>query len=193
VAPPQVLTDVRRVRVRFTAEASGMTTQGALVDALSRAASPWASLYSDSPTLQTVVTFLHLASIFLAGGFAIATDRETLAAMNARVTGQMRHLAHLHSIHRPVLFGLVLAFASGLLLFAADVETFARSGVFWVKMLLLALLLANGYLLSRTEAALRTGQVDSPNLWGRLGYISYASMALWLAVILAGTLLINQA
>src|SRR5215207_1764328 len=163
-----------------------MTIQGGVVDALSRLAHPWASLYNDSPALQTVVTFLG-------GGFAIATDRETLLAMNARLTGQMRHLEHLHSIHRPVLLGLILALASGFLLFAADVETFARSPIFWVKMLLLAFLLANGYLLSRTEAALRTGQVDAPNLWARLGYISYASMALWLAVILAGTLLINQA
>jgi hypothetical protein len=170
-----------------------MTILNGIVDALSRLSHPWASLYNDSPTLQTFVTFLHLAAIFLGGGFAIATDRETLLAMNARLTGQMRHLAHLHSIHRPVLLGLVLAFASGVLLFAADVETFARSPVFWVKMLLLALLLANGFLLSRTETALRTGEADSPSLWARLGYISYASMALWLAVILAGTLLVNQA
>jgi hypothetical protein len=177
----------------LTLGVSHMTIQSGVVDVLSRLAHPWASLYNDSPALQTIVTFLHLASIFLGGGFAIATDRETLLAMNARVTGQMRHLAHLHSIHRPVLFGLTLALASGFLLFAADVETFARSPIFWVKMLLLALLLANGYLLSRTEAALRMGQVDAPNLWARLGYISYASMALWLAVILAGTLLVNQA
>jgi len=170
-----------------------MATLSGLVDALARLADPWASLYNDSPRLQTAVTFVHLAGIFLGGGFAIATDRETLMAMNARITGQMRHLAHLHTVHRPVLLGLTLAFASGFLLLAADVQTFARSPIFWTKMLLLTLLLANGYLLSRTETALRRGQIDSPNLWARLGYISYASLALWLALILAGTLLVNQA
>ena len=90
-----------------------------------------------------------------------------------------------------VLLGLILALGSGVLLFAADVATFARSPVFWVKMGLLALLLANGWLLSRTESELRTGEIDRPALWTRLGYISYASMALWLALILAGTLLTN--
>jgi len=92
-----------------------------------------------------------------------------------------------------VMLGLSIALASGFLLFAADIPTFARSAVFWTKMFLLALLLANGYLLSRTETVLRTGQSDAPTLWARLGYISYASMGLWLAVILAGTLLVNQA
>src|SRR5215212_4992968 len=78
----------------LTLGVSRMTIQSGVVDALSRLAHPWASLYNDSPALQTIVTFLHLASIFLGGGFAIATDRETLLAMNARLTGQMRHLAH---------------------------------------------------------------------------------------------------
>ena len=109
-----------------------MSTGMDLVDQLARLAQPWASLYGDSVALQTGITFLHVAGIFLGGGFAIATDRETLMAMrNARLSGQIRHLAHLHTIHRPVLVGLVIALSSGFLLLAADVETFARSPVFW--------------------------------------------------------------
>jgi hypothetical protein len=170
-----------------------MSTGTDLVDQLARLAHPWASLYNDSGALQTGVTFLHVAGIFLGGGFAIATDRETFIAMrNARLSGQIRHLAHLHTIHRPVLLGLVIALGSGLLLFAADVETFARSPVFWVKMLLLGLLLGNGYLLGRTETALREGAPDEPRLWARLRYVSAASMALWLGLILAGTVLMGQ-
>jgi len=162
------------------------------VDLLARFAQPWASLYSDSPAVQTTLTFLHLAGIFLGGGFAIATDRETFIAMRAaRLSGQIRHLAHLHTIHRPVLVGLVMALGSGFLLFAADIQTFGRSPVFWLKMVLLGLLLANGYLLSRTETALREGQPDSPALWARLRYISAASIALWLGLILAGTVLMS--
>ena len=164
-----------------------------VVEVLAGLARPWASLYNHSPTLQTVVTFLHLGGIFLGGGFAIATDRETFEAVRARVSGQMRHLAHLHNIHRPVLVGVVMALGSGVLLFAADIPTFARSWVFWVKMTLLALLLLNGYLLSRTETTLRQTAPDSPVLWARLRLISTASMVLWLALILAGTILLNQA
>ena len=171
-----------------------MSTGPDLVDQLARLAQPWASLYSNSPALQTTATFLHLSGIFLGGGFAIATDRETFIALRAaRLSGQIRHLAHLHTIHRPVLVGLVLALGSGFLLFAADVQTFARSPVFWVKMVLLGLLLANGYILARTETALREGVPDSPALWARLRYISGASIGLWLGLILAGTVLMSSA
>jgi len=167
-----------------------MSTGADLVDRVADLTEPWASLYNDSPALQTAITFLHLAGIFLGGGFAIATDRETFVALRAaRLSGQIRHLAHLHTIHRPVLVGLVMALASGFLLWAADVQTFARSPVFWVKMLLLGLLLANGYVLARTETSLREGEPNSPVLWARLRYISAASIALWLGLILAGTVL----
>jgi hypothetical protein len=165
-----------------------------LVDKLAHLAQPWASLYGDSRTVQTAVTFLHIAGIFLGGGFAIATDRETFIAMrDARLSGQIRHLAHLHTIHRPVLVGLVLALSSGFLLFAADLATFARSPVFWLKMVMLGLLLGNGFLLQRTETALRMGEPDSPALWARLRYISAASIVLWLGLILAGTVLLSFA
>lgn len=170
-----------------------MSTDADLVDQLAGLVQPWASLYGDSPALQTALTFLHLAGIFLGGGFAIATDRETFIALRAaRLSGQIRHLAHLHTIHRPVLVGLVLALGSGFLLWASDVQTFARSPVFWVKMVLLGLLLANGYLLARTETTLREGAPDSPVLWARLRYISAASIALWLGLILAGTVLMSS-
>jgi hypothetical protein len=164
-----------------------------LVDTMARVAQPWASLYGESRALQTTVTFLHVAGIFLGGGFAIATDRETFIALRvARLSGQIRHLAHLHTIHRPVLLGLVLALGSGLLLFAADIGTFARSPVFWIKMVLLGLLLANGFLLQRTETTLRMGEPDSPVLWSRLRYISAASIVLWLGLILAGIILMSS-
>jgi hypothetical protein len=170
-----------------------MPTGTDLVDRVANLTEPWASLYNDSPALQTTITFLHLAGIFLGGGFAIATDRETFVALRAaRLSGQIRHLAHLHTIHRPVLVGLVMALGSGFLLLAADVQTFARSTVFWVKMVLLGLLLANGYVLERTETALREGTPDSPALWARLRYISGASIALWLGLILAGTVLMSS-
>ena len=162
----------------------------AAVSGLASLVQPWASFYADHPWLQTTVLFAHLAAIFLGGGFAMATDRDTFIAVRAaRLSGQIRHLGRLRTIHKPVILGLVLALASGFLLFAADIDHFSGSPVFWVKMTLLAALLANGYLLKRTEETLNTGKQDSAALWGRLWKISAASMALWLAVILAGTLL----
>ena len=85
--------------------------------------------------LQTTVLFAHLAAIFLGGGFAMATDRDTFIAVRAaRLSGQIRHLGRLRTIHKPVILGLVLALVSGFLLFAADIEHFSGSAVFWVKM-----------------------------------------------------------
>jgi hypothetical protein len=151
---------------------------------------PWASFYADHSWLQTTVLFVHLSGIFLGGGFAIATDRDTFIAVRAaRLSGQIRHLGRMRAIHKPVMLGLILALASGFLLYAADIEHFSGSAVFWTKMVLLSGLLANGFLLKRTEQSLNVGAADSPRLWGRLWKISLASMVLWLAVILAGTLL----
>src|SRR5262245_60149465 len=144
-----------------------------LIDRLAHLAQPWASLYGDSPTLQTAITFLHIAGIFLGGGFAMATDRETFIALrDARLSGQIRHLGRLHALPRPVLLGPILALSRGFLLFTADIETFARPPVFWTKMVLLPMLLGNGFLLERTETALREGEPDPPVLWARLRYIS---------------------
>jgi hypothetical protein len=151
---------------------------------------PWATYYADHAWLQTTLLFVHLSGIFLGGGFAMATDRDTFIAMRAaRLSGQIRHLGRIRSIHKPVGVGLALALGSGFLLFAADIEHFGSSLVFWLKMALLAGLLVNGFVLKRTEEALNAGQPDSPKLWGRLWKISLASMALWLAVILAGAVL----
>ncbi|MEZ0335375.1 MAG: hypothetical protein ACAI18_15300 [Gemmatimonadales bacterium] len=151
---------------------------------------PWATYYADHAWLQTSLLFAHLAGIFLGGGFAMATDRDTFIAMRAaRLSGQIRHLGRIRSVHKPVILGLVLALGSGFLLFAADLEHFGGSTVFWLKMALLGALLGNGFLLKRTEESLNAGQPDSPKLWGRLYWISMASMGLWLAVILAGTVL----
>jgi hypothetical protein len=87
------------------------------VDGLAGLVQPWATAYPDHRWLQTTLLFTHLAGIFLGGGFAIATDRDTFIAMrSARLSGQIRHLGRIHTIHKPVMFGLVLALASGFLL-----------------------------------------------------------------------------
>lgn len=158
------------------------------METLARLAEPWASLYSDSPPLQTVVLFVHLAGILVGGGFALAADRATLRAVRADAAGRHRHLSELDATHRPVLTGLAATLASGVLMLAADLETYLGSVVFWTKMGLVAALLANGYFLRRAGMLLRD---DPGGPWGRLRAASAASMVLWLAVVLAGTALVN--
>jgi hypothetical protein len=101
----------------------------------------------------------------------------------------LRHLSELRAIHRPVLAGLALTFFSGLLMLGADLEIYLDSRVFWVKMVLIGLLIANGYALRHTEALLRRGREGG---WGHLRTASVASSVLWLAVVLAGTWLTNM-
>ena len=96
---------------------------------------------------------------------------------------------------------LAIVALSGVAMFLSDVDEFASSITFWVKMGLVVLLLANGALMTRAEQALRpasaTGTAtaaatvvdDAPAVWGRLRTHAIVSLVLWIAITLAGVLL----
>jgi len=161
---------------------------------------PWQRLYADSRTVETTVTFVHLSALLFGGGLAIAADRRTLRLDPER--GPLAALlAELGGVHRPVVIALGVLFLSGLAMAAADLETFLASPVFGAKLLLVALLVANGGLLLRTERGLTAlvGSGDAPltsparRLWRRLRLTARLSQVLWVALVLAGTLLVNAA
>ena len=156
-----------------------------VVEMVSRLAEPWASLYNNSRALSSGVMFSHLAGLVLGGGGAVAADRASLRAVRASATQQASHSRELALVHRAVIGGLSLTFASGLLLAAADVETYATLPAFWVKMGLIGLLLTNGVWMQRTERTLATGAPA----WKRLHASAVASLVLWFAVLLASTFL----
>lgn len=158
------------------------------METLTRLAAPWASFYNDAPALQTLVLFAHLAGMLIAGGFALAADRATLRAASALPAERTRHLAELGATHRPVVLALAVTVVSGVLMLAADVETLLGSVAFWTKMGLIVLLLGNGYVLRHSGKALSRKPEGS---WSRLRAASMASVALWLAVVLAGAALNN--
>jgi len=159
---------------------------------------PWKSAYSNSKVIPAVVTSVHLVALLFGGGFAVAADRATLRVGRRGAADEATQLAELRAVHKSVLLALVILFASGVLLVAADLETFATSPVFWVKLGLVALLLVNGFVLERTESRLRglsarevvpAGRVQS--LWRRLRKSAVLSLVLWTATLVAGTLLVN--
>lgn len=156
--------------------------------ALARLAEPWNSLYSDSKVVSSAVVFFHLVPLLLAGGAALAADRATLRAVRGSADDRARQLVELSRTHLVVLSGLALSFASGVLLFLSDVDTFLESPLFWIKLGLVGLLLVNGFLMTRTERALN-GRGDDGALWGRMKTISVVSLVLWLATTLAGVVL----
>ena len=154
----------------------------------SAAIAHWAALYSNHAALRTAVGFTHFAGLVGGGGCAVAADRATLLAWKQSDTARDTQLASIRSIHRVVLTGLALIFVSGLLLFAADLDTYLTSLVFWTKMGLVALLLANGVFMTRGEQLAAT-EVDAG--WARLRQASIASLLLWFLTTLAGATLPN--
>ena len=77
-------------------------------------------------------------------------------------------------------------FVSGLFMMLADLDTYLTSLVFWTKMGLIVLLIGNGYLRMRAEAAVRN---EAATAWRRLRRTTVVSIVLWFAVLLAGTVL----
>jgi uncharacterized membrane protein len=161
--------------------------------ALARLLEPWAHVYADSKVIATVVTFGHIASLLMAGGLAVATDRATLRALRLAAAERGRHLEDLSGVHRLVVGGLTLSVVTGVLLFASDVETFIGSWIFWLKMGMICVLLANGYAMTRAERSLRAEAAETSPAWGALRRTALVSVGLWYCITLAGVALVNVA
>ena len=179
-----------------------MPVLDALQAAAANVAAPWASLYADHVAVQTAVVTVHLGGMLLGGGIAVAADRQTLLAARAAraappddaTEARRRAIAVLRGAHRVVLAGLALSIASGLLLVAADVETYLTAPALWLKLGVLALLLANGAALVRAER--RAADADAARAavdraWRRLRGGAATSLTLWFTLVLLGVLLVN--
>jgi hypothetical protein len=156
----------------------------AAVTAVSQLVARWTHLYGRTP-VSAAITYVHLLGILVGGGVAVAADRASVR-LSPATPDWPGELARLAGVHRPVMAGLALIFASGLLMMLAQLGSVATSVVFWTKMGLIVLLLGNGYIRMRAETALRQGV---PAGWNRFRRTSVASLVLWSLVLLAGTLL----
>lgn len=166
-----------------------------LIATLAHWLSPWQSAYSGSKVLETAVTAVHLIALLFGGGLAVAADRAMLRALGAGPDARDVALQAIQATHRPVVIALAVSFMSGLALAGADVNTFANSPVFLVKLTLVALLCSNGLFLVVTERALQrhgTGEAAAP-LWRRLRTATWLSITLWTSLVVAGTALVNAA
>jgi hypothetical protein len=154
---------------------------------------PWADFYGQSKATVTVVQFLHIGALLFAGGTAVSMDRGTLRAFKGGTDERARQLTAIDSAPPIVLGGLALSAVSGVLLFTSDIETFFGSWIWWTKFTLVVALLVNGYVMARTERALRKSMSDTEPGWTTLKRTAIGSAVLWFTITLAGVTLVNVA
>lgn len=162
-----------------------------LLETLELVVKPWAKFYAKSSPTQNVVLFMHIAGMLGGGGLAIAADRAMWKARTASDEVRNRLLAEVEHIHRPVIIGIGMSALSGVLMTTADLGEFATSPVWWGKMVLFALLLANGAWLQSIERGAQRAPASMPAAWKTLVVSSRLSYTLWFAVALGGVLLTN--
>jgi uncharacterized membrane protein len=132
----------------------------------------WNSIFSNHALLRTAVNFIHVGGLMLAGGCAITADLATIEAIREGPIGRRSQLHVLKRTHTIVVTGIAALVVSGLLLFAADADTFLHSRIFWLKMGLMAMLLLNGVLMMLGERNVLRGDTRA---WGRLHAVAVSA------------------
>jgi hypothetical protein len=140
-------------------------------------------VYANHPALRTAIEFAHVGGLIASGGCALTADLAAITEARNGSVGRIVELQLLQRTHRIVVIGLIAPFVSGVLLFGADVDTYLHSRIFWVKMGLVVLLLANGALLMVEERHVKRGKAPK---WVGLHYAAAASLVLWSLTTLAG-------
>jgi len=148
----------------------------------------WASLYSNSVAIRSAVSFAHFGGMITGGGTAIAADLNMLSALRRQPTPWHDELSRFRHTHLVVIVSLVVVVVSGVLLMFKDLDAMLESRPFWIKMALFLALLLNGLLVVRAEKQASAGAAGAGRL---LRFASVASLILWLAVTLAGTVVPN--
>jgi uncharacterized membrane protein len=150
---------------------------------------PWNEFYSHSKTTETIVLFLHVGGLLLAGGLAIAADRGTLRALRAAAAERTVHVRELGAVHRWVLTGLTAVVVSGVALLTSDIETFFPSWLYWTKMAFVVLLLINGLMMTRVEQGLARDPSETSPHWRALHRTAVSSLVLWFTITALGVAL----
>jgi hypothetical protein len=156
--------------------------------ALRDLATSWGSFYANHAATRTLIAFAHVGGLVAAGGASMMADREILSVHRRLGQDGSAVLRTIRKTHRVILTGLAVVIASGVLLFAADLDAYLVSRLFWIKMALVVALTINGAIVTRAERRLSSNLGDS---WGTLQWTAIASLSLWFLTTLIGTALPN--
>jgi len=126
------------------------------------------SYIRNSPHAYPALLALHIVVLLVLGGVILVTDLRVLG-LGIRSCSVAEVVRGLRGLKR---WALIVAAASGILLFGAKADRYANNPWFWSKMLLL-LLLASNYVLFRRKLDSQSGRVKlsatlSLFLWGGL-------------------------
>ena len=145
----------------------------------------WSAYYSDHQLVSLLIRYLHLAALMVGGGTALAIDRVVLGTARTRTDDRRRAaFTAMKGSHRVVVPALAIVTASGILMAAADWDTFVASRLFWIKMVLFGLLIVNGMALVAAERAY--AKSTAILMWRRVVLASGASCLLWLLILWIG-------
>ena len=160
-------------------------------------AAPWQAQFEVSKLLPTAVVAVHLTVLLVGRGFAIAADHATLRQSRAVGEERKRQLAELRAVHRPVRIALGALFVSGRAVTAADVASYLVPPIYRIKSGSVVLLLFNGASMTHTKGVLRkpdrAGDSRAEVLWRRMRWSAWSRIALWIANLVLGTALVNNA
>jgi hypothetical protein len=161
-----------------------------LIQILTGITAPWRALFDHSAPVEMSVVGVHVLSMLIAGGLAIAYDRGTLRADRWGSALREHHFAELHAVHRTVVAALAICMLSGLALFASDVKTYVGSVPFWIKMALIAMLLLNALVMTANEGTVRSNAGgEAVAAWARIRTSSIVSVFLWGSIVLVSIVL----
>lgn len=147
----------------------------------------WSSYYDHHQIVSVTIRFLHLAGLVMGGGTGLFADRQVLRAARSALAEREAVLVTLSRAHAHVISWILIVGITGVLMTAADTATFLESKLYWIKMILVGLLIANGVALFFVEG--RTRRLGAATEWPRLVVVSSISAVLWLATLFLGTLL----
>jgi hypothetical protein len=159
------------------------------IETLAQFAEPWKNAYADSQVLGVAVIFGHLGALLVGGGVAVSTDLASLRAFRRGTEERNRQLVALHESHRIVIGALIVMVITGLLLVAADVDTFLHSNWFFRKAVFVTFLVINGAVLFKASETIPRDGAHAEALWSRIRMVSVLSLVLWLSTVLLGTIL----
>jgi hypothetical protein len=165
------------------------------IAALARWTEPWHKTFSSSRLISTGVLYAHVTSLVCAGGLALVADHASLLAGKWHDAMREHELRARSANRRLEKRALAVVALSGLLLFLSDVRTFVVLPAFWLKMVLVALLISNVVLTERSDDQPHPpGPVTArrrPAPHSRSRVHGGVKLVLWLLTLLAGTALVT--